>query len=1319
MHREQRRFAWPRSVAAVFTSRLVVCAALLAALLIGACKGSDRAPSKEAPAQPLGARAGADARAPGLAQPPAPFAIETAPLREHLATRAFSQANHGDVRGACRAILNELDGRLRAPAAAAPRDALTDADSLVATLVLWQLVENHELWAEVAPAVDRLARIDTNAECAAYLRALDAAALRRTGAADRAFELSRSQAFVTDWRILGPFDNERGKGFDATNVPTGALDWNARQQGKAREVGWRVHPAPDHPSGFVVLDDVLRPNTQVLAYLATAVRSEKARDVALHVATSGAFKVFVNDEAVLARNLHRPAFLDQDRVVVALQPGWNRIVVQSGTEDAGDWIVGVRVCGLDGAPLALAVDSSHASEAPPQAQKATAKLAPRARDVLEARAKEDADAARLLALLHLISRPNDRAEHPARAAVALALQSAPKDVDTLYLQALAAAPDEHTSREELEIEPWIAPLKEVVRLDPAHVAATCDLARFYLEHEPLPRRADELSAAALRAAPNDARAIGVRIGALNDLELSDEADELSLDLHTRLDAWSDAGVSTRASQERVHGRPDAALAALEQGFERMPLDTGVFRELLSAYTDRNRAEDVERATERALRASPSSIGVRLAASAQLEALGDLARARTLLERAHEIAPEDTDVLLALARLDQRSGDVPRSLGRLDEILALDPTQDKVRRQRELLGARDSDHFEAPYRWDAREVLANASKDWAADEPFTVLERTHVHKVNKDGTYTSYEHVLLRVQNDGGVKALDAYGLFYPQGASLSVKRVRLLHADGSAQAAPAPRGGDRWNGAGSVRVYDLPPLKVGDAIEVEAFTDVGRPSVFGNYFGLRDEFYSDQPDALAPVLRSELVVIAAPDLELHFVEHDASSRLEKTESVDDKGRKVRRYVARELARPKPESAMPRRSELAPRVDVTTYADWQAFASWWWSFIQKEFVSSPALEAKVKELTENVPDPLGKVRALVRFVGQEIRYNAWPFGTHGYEPFSAPTIFERRFGDCKDKSILLCEMLSQIGVHAHPVLIKAEYFRPDEPLDAAMVEHFNHCIAYLPAQGDLPGMYLDCTADRNPIEYLRSDDQGARVLHVDGGKGSLHDIPYAPPAENQMVRRYEVTLDAKGDGDVHLVDESNGAFGVRVRTNYGGEKGDVEKRLERELRESFTRVDVKDVKTTAFEDLAVPPRLDVRFKARKLWAAEQGGASLRLSFDALGIERAAVEPLEQRTHDIVLDRPFALDSVISYRLPEGARATTLPPRVEVRVPGMLSYVQEVRADEQGVEVRRRFELEKRRIPLAEYGEFQSALREIQLADQRTIRLELPSKSQEKR
>jgi hypothetical protein len=231
-----------------------------------------------------------------------------------------------------------------------------------------------------------------------------------------------------------------------------------------------------------------------------------------------------------------------------------------------------------------------------------------------------------------------------------------------------------------------------------------------------------------------------------------------------------------------------------------------------------------------------------------------------------------------------------------------------------------------------------------------------------------------------------------------------------------------------------------------------------------------------------------------------------------------------------------------------------------------------------------------------------------------------------------------------------------------------------------------------------------------VLHVDHGKASLADIPYAPPAENQLVRRYDVTLDEQGNGEVRLVDDSNGEFGVGLRTEYGGEKGDIKKRLARDLRSAFSEVDVRDVQTSQLEDISLPARLESTFGARKLWAQETGGASLRVAFDPLGLEGVAVKPREERTQDLVLDRPYAQDVTIVYHLPRNMRIATLPPRVELSAPGLVSYVQEVHQEEDSVAIHRRFELDKRRIPLAQYGAFQDAMRQIEQAEQRTVRLQ---------
>jgi hypothetical protein len=627
---------------------------------------------------------------------------------------------------------------------------------------------------------------------------------------------------------------------------------------------------------------------------------------------------------------------------------------------------------------------------------------------------------------------------------------------------------------------------------------------------------------------------------------------------------------------------------------------------------------------------------------------------------------------------------------------LDPGDTRARRHRELLLAgEDVERFELPWRRDAVALASTPMPTDAANEPVECLDRTVVWRVNTDGTEHEYEHIVLRVLNQGGVKQLDNYSIPSRGETRPHVYNVRVIHPDGSTERAPPSRGNWRW--------YDLPPLRPGDLVDVEYRLDEQQADVFGDYFGTQHEFYPDLFDGWVPTRRSELVVLAPPDVPLYSSERNGEA-LQRDRTTDASGLTVLSWVATDLERPPMESKMPGRTELAPVVDVTTFKDWNAFASWWWAFIQKEFVTTPAMKDKVAELTAGLTTETEKVAAITRFVGQEIRYNAWPFGTHGYEPFSAATIFERRFGDCKDKSILLRQMLKEIGVDAVPVLLNAEYERADEPLSSAMVGLFNHCIAYVQPTAERDGYYLDATADHNPIDYLRADDQGARVLHVSAAGGAVHDIPYAAPEQNTLHRRYEVALDEQGDGAVTLRDDSNGYFAVMMRHRYGGETGDLNPKLARQLAEEFGQVEVAEAKTSDLEDITQPAWLQARFTANNLWTAEGPQRSLRVGFDDLNLEQVATEA--QRHFDVVLDRPFAQDTTIVWKLPPGAQLAKLPVDVDIGEPGLLHYSLRAKRVDGGLEIQRRFELDQRRIDTSEYAAFRGLLREVQLAEART-------------
>ncbi|MFI5335035.1 MAG: hypothetical protein ACHQT8_07765, partial [Chlamydiales bacterium] len=96
---------------------------------------------------------------------------------------------------------------------------------------------------------------------------------------------------------------------------------------------------------------------------------------------------------------------------------------------------------------------------------------------------------------------------------------------------------------------------------------------------------------------------------------------------------------------------------------------------------------------------------------------------------------------------------------------------------------------------------------------------------------------------------------------------------------------------------------------------------------------------------------------------------------------------------------------------------------------------------------------------LRFVQDEIRYLGLEEGVAGFKPNDPRLVFERRFGDCKDKSCLLQALLYMMGIDSTPLLVhshRGELIAKSMPTPFA----FDHAILRI----ELPGTnyYIDPT-----------------------------------------------------------------------------------------------------------------------------------------------------------------------------------------------------------------------------------------------------------------
>ena len=165
----------------------------------------------------------------------------------------------------------------------------------------------------------------------AYAALLEAYARRRSGDLDGARARVAKLGYVSQWLVVGPFDNEGKSGLDRAFGPEDRSEpatLTRAYDGKERPVHWRVSPATS-PYGWFDMGALLRPTEKTCGYAATYVRDDRlkkgaSRPISLWVGSAGAMRLWWNGKEVLRDEKYRDLDAERMATTVTLHAGYNR-----------------------------------------------------------------------------------------------------------------------------------------------------------------------------------------------------------------------------------------------------------------------------------------------------------------------------------------------------------------------------------------------------------------------------------------------------------------------------------------------------------------------------------------------------------------------------------------------------------------------------------------------------------------------------------------------------------------------------------------------------------------------------------------------------------------------------------------------------------------------------------------------------------------------------------------------------------------------------------------------------------------------------------
>jgi Domain of Unknown Function with PDB structure (DUF3857)/Transglutaminase-like superfamily len=200
----------------------------------------------------------------------------------------------------------------------------------------------------------------------------------------------------------------------------------------------------------------------------------------------------------------------------------------------------------------------------------------------------------------------------------------------------------------------------------------------------------------------------------------------------------------------------------------------------------------------------------------------------------------------------------------------------------------------------------------------------------------------------------------------------------------------------------------------------------------------------------------------------------------------------------------------PRLLISTFPDWQAFAEWYGRISRLTDEVTPEIAAKATQLTTGVKTDREKVYALYNYV-TALRYVAVPLGINSVRPHAAANVLQNQYGDCKDKANLLNTLLHALHIDAHLVLVP----RFSQAYDAVPGLAFNHAISRVQLGAET--LWIDTTDDVCRFGMLPPGDAGRKVLPIDSLTTGLAQLPDPLPGDHRLTITGQIAWSQNTEG----------------------------------------------------------------------------------------------------------------------------------------------------------------------------------------------------------
>lgn len=485
-------------------------------------------------------------------------------------------------------------------------------------------------------------------------------------------------------------------------------------------------------------------------------------------------------------------------------------------------------------------------------------------------------------------------------------------------------------------------------------------------------------------------------------------------------------------------------------------------------------------------------------------------------------------------------------------------------------------------------------------------------------------------------------------------------------------------------------LRVGDVLRYSATFEEVEETLGGATEGTA--MLKTLPDRVAA---GNVRVIWPSDLPLQWRSHGQKLAPVASESGGWRELSVKLPVAEQAKMP---ADAPLRFRMAPELDMSSFADWQAVSRTAAKLYGTDGVikDGGALAKRIDQIAQATTDPRRRTALALQMVQDDIRYLYTGLENGNFVPQKPEESWALRYGDCKAKTLLLLATLRRLGIEADAALVDT---KSGDTLAARLPAFgaFDHIVVRAMVGGT--DLWLDGTTSGAHIDDLGDVPPFAHALPVTAAGSPLIALPARAPARPLIDMGVTVDQSAGISLPALVTVEMRfrgpmgaGIYAARDKID-DKRKRDMAARMSKEFVENVTPLDV-DIEQDAASGIVI---VRTRGIGDLAWDRSSGRARLEID-ETLGDAEVKADRGRTAWRDLPLEieaSHLALNK--SHILPGGAAAFTLDGDANFTGPiGIAQLTRSARFQDMTVAITDRVTSDGAELPAATLGQARDQL-----------------------